>query len=165
MNKTLSISKCRINSHRFDIRQRRTEEPPVAEHFNGAGHTLGDLTVMAIDQLCSHDYCLCKIRESRWIRTLGTSYPLGMNLRVDSLWNLPDDYLRTPWNFSRLTSRLLAIPGSNNYEQDIEYKYNMYYNNNVWSTHPEEDVIEGQNVEEDSALMPIYMYMHEIYCK
>ena len=29
--------------------------------------------------------CLRKIRESRWIRTPGTSYPLGMNLRVDSL--------------------------------------------------------------------------------
>ena len=76
---------CRINSHRYDIRHRRTEESPVAEHFNGAGHTLADLTVVAIDQLHSHDACLRKIRESRWIRTLGTSYPFGMNLRVDSL--------------------------------------------------------------------------------
>ena len=46
---------CRINSHRFDIRHRRTEESPVAEHFNGAGHTLAELTVVAIDQLYSHD--------------------------------------------------------------------------------------------------------------
>ena len=64
---------------------KRTEESPVAEHFNGAGHTLVDLTVVAIDQLYSHDPCLCKIRESRWIRTLGTANPFGMNLRVDSL--------------------------------------------------------------------------------
>ena len=106
---------CRINSHRYDIRHRRTEESPVAEHFNGAGHTLADLTVVAIDQLHSHDACLRKIRESRWIRTLGTSYPFGMNLRVDSLWNLRDDYRRTLWNFAQLTSRLLAIPGNNHY--------------------------------------------------
>ena len=30
-------------------------------------------------------------------------------------------------------------------------------------TNPEEGLIEGQNVEEDSVLMSIYM--HEIYCK
>ena len=76
---------CRIGSHRFDIKQRRTEESPVAEHFNGAGHTLADLTVVVIDQLYSHDACLHKIRESRWIRTLGTSHPFGVNLRMDSL--------------------------------------------------------------------------------
>ena len=76
---------CRINSHRFDIRQRRTEESPVAEHFNGTGHTLADLTVVVIDQLYSHNACLRKIPVSRWIRTQGTSHPFGMNLRVDSL--------------------------------------------------------------------------------
>ena len=75
----------KINSHRFDITQRRTEESPVAEHFNGKGHTLADMTVVAIDQLYSHDSCLCKIWESRWIRTLRTSQPFRMNLRVDSL--------------------------------------------------------------------------------
>ena len=89
---------CRINSHRSDIKQRRTEKSPVAEHFNGEGHTLVDMTVVAIDQLYSHDSCLRKIRESRWIRTLGTSHPFGMNLRVDSLWNLFEDHLWTPWN-------------------------------------------------------------------
>ena len=56
----------------FDITQRRTEESPVAEHFNGERHTLADLTVVAIDQLYSHDSRLRKIRGSRWIRTLGT---------------------------------------------------------------------------------------------
>ena len=96
-------------------RLRRTEQSPVAEHFNGEGHTLADLTVMMIDQLYSHDPCLCKIRESRWIRTLGTLHPFGLNLRVDSLWNLRDDYLRTPWNSARLLPRLLAIPRRNNY--------------------------------------------------
>ena len=86
------------NSHHFNIAHRRIEEFPVAEHFNGKGRTLADMTVMAIDQLYSHNPCLQKIRESRWIRILETSHPLGMNLRVDSLQNLLDDYLWTPWN-------------------------------------------------------------------
>ena len=88
----------RINSHQSDIKQSRTEESPVAEHFNSEGHTLADMTVVAIDQLYSHDSCLCKIRESRWIRTLWTSHPFGINFRVDSLWNLLEDHLWTPWN-------------------------------------------------------------------
>ena len=75
----------RINSHHSDIKQSRTEESPVAEYFNSEGHTLADMTVVAIDQLYSHDSCLRKIRESRWIRTLGTSHPYGINFRVYSL--------------------------------------------------------------------------------
>ena len=50
----------RINSHCFDIRQRRTEESPVAEHVNTARHTLADMTVVAIDQLYSHNTCFCE---------------------------------------------------------------------------------------------------------
>ena len=57
----------------------------MAEHFKGAGHTLADLTVVAIDQLYSHEACLVKIRENRWIRTLETAHPFGMNIRMDSL--------------------------------------------------------------------------------
>ena len=40
-------------------------------------HTLADMTVAAIDQIHSRNTCVRKIRESRWIRTLGTSYPSG----------------------------------------------------------------------------------------
>ena len=61
------------------------EDSPVAAHFNIDAHCQEDMTVMVIDQVYSHDSCLRKIRESRWIRTLGTASPLGMNLRVDSL--------------------------------------------------------------------------------
>ena len=61
------------------------EKSPVAEHFNSEGHTLADMTVMAINKIHSHDSCLHKIQESRWIRTLGASYPSGMNLGMDSL--------------------------------------------------------------------------------
>ena len=79
---------CRINSHRYDIALKRTKESPLAEHFNGIAHSQVDTRVMVIDQLWNHDRCLRKTRESRWIRTLGTTHPLGMNLRVDSLRSL-----------------------------------------------------------------------------
>ena len=58
----------RINIHCSNITQKRTEESPVAELFNGEGHTLR------------------------------TSHPFGMNLRVECLWNLPHYYLWNTWN-------------------------------------------------------------------
>ena len=35
----------------FNIMHRRTEESPVAEHFNGKGSTLAYTTIVAVDQL------------------------------------------------------------------------------------------------------------------
>ena len=75
----------RINGHRSDIAHRRTDESPVAAHFNSTAHSVEDMTVMVIDQLYHQDSTLRKLRESRWIRDLRTSFPQGMNLRVDSL--------------------------------------------------------------------------------
>ena len=34
---------------------RKMEQSPVAEHFNGEGHTLPDVIVMAINKIYSHD--------------------------------------------------------------------------------------------------------------
>ena len=76
---------CRMNGYRFDIVHGRVEESPVAAHFYSSGHTEADVTIMAIDKLCRNDVILRKIRESRWIRTLGSSWPKGMNLRTDGL--------------------------------------------------------------------------------
>ena len=75
----------RVNGHRYDISHRRTDESPVAEHFNSDAHLESDMTIMVIELVFSRNPCLRKIREGRWIRTLGTSSPSGMNLRVDNL--------------------------------------------------------------------------------
>ena len=40
-----------INNHRFDIEHQMAEESPVAEHFNGEGHTQADKAVMVMDQI------------------------------------------------------------------------------------------------------------------
>ena len=67
----------RVNNHCFNITHTRTEESPVVKHFTGNGHNQADMVVAVVDQLYSRDPCFCKIKESRWIRTLGTSYPSG----------------------------------------------------------------------------------------
>ena len=59
------------NNHCFDIIHRRTEQFSVAEHFNGNGHTLADMTVMTINLIHSHNSCLCKTWEISWINTWG----------------------------------------------------------------------------------------------
>ena len=55
---------CRVNGHSFNIAHRRTKKYAVADHFNGEGHLLADITIVDIDQLDSHDPCLHKTWES-----------------------------------------------------------------------------------------------------
>ena len=76
---------CRMNGHRSDILHRRAEVSPMATHLNSDSHSQADTTVMVIDRVNNPDSCLCKTWESRWIWTLRTSSPLGINLWVDSL--------------------------------------------------------------------------------
>ena len=80
---------CGMNSHHLDVMHRRTEEFPVAAHFNNDPHSQADVTITVIDEVHNHNSCLHKTQESRWIRTLRNSSPSGMNLLVDSLWSLP----------------------------------------------------------------------------
>ena len=75
----------RMNGHRYDISHRKTKESPVAAHFTSTGHSESDLSVCVIDRLWTDDVIRRKNRESRWIRTLGTLWPSGMNLRSDAL--------------------------------------------------------------------------------
>ena len=93
----------------------------MVKHFNGEGHTLADVTVMAIDKLYSHYSWLSKTWESRWVRTLGTSDTSGMKLRVDPV------NLLCPHSTTRLRDKrkgkILPIYIIN---VGIKYKYNMY---------------------------------------
>ena len=60
-------------------------EKPVAEHFNHLRHSLEHMRVMVIDVLKANDDIHCKIKEGKWIITLDTCFPRGMNLRNNSL--------------------------------------------------------------------------------
>ena len=71
----------RMNNHRFDVTHGRTEASPVAAYFRSAGHSEADLSVCVIDRLGKEDVIRRKNQGSRWIRTLGTLWPRGMNLR------------------------------------------------------------------------------------
>ena len=75
----------RMNSHRFNISHGCIHKYPVAAHFTSEGHTDSDLAVMIIDRCWKEDTILRKIREIRWIRTLETFWPSGMNQRTDGL--------------------------------------------------------------------------------
>ena len=59
-----------------------------AVHFSSDAHLQIDMAVIVIDYISSQDSCLRKIRESRRIRSLGTLFPLGTNLKVNSLRSL-----------------------------------------------------------------------------
>ena len=65
----------RMNNHRFNIAHGRIDESPAEAHFTSEGHTEADLLVIIIDRCWNKDTILRKIRESRWIRTLKTSWP------------------------------------------------------------------------------------------
>ena len=75
----------RMTSHHFDIVHCQTDISPVAAHFTSKHHSVTDLSVIIIDVCWKEATILRKIRQSRWIRTLGTSWPSSLNLRTDSL--------------------------------------------------------------------------------
>ena len=78
-----------MNCHCFNIAHGRTNKSSVAAHFTSEGHTETDLSVMIIDRCWKEDTTLRKIRESRWIRTLDTALPSGMNYRTNCLFSPP----------------------------------------------------------------------------
>ena len=57
----------------------------MVARFNTVPHSVKDMAIMVIDKIYHQDPTLLKLMEARWIRTLGTSIPHGMNLRVDNL--------------------------------------------------------------------------------
>ena len=99
----------RIDNHWADIRHKRSEKP-VAVHFTSPHHIADDLQVMVIKKLRRDDTVLRTIRESHWITTLDTSWPKGVNLRVDSLLPLHQHlittctFLNIPVHFQHFTT-------------------------------------------------------------
>ena len=75
----------RVNGHRYDSTHWRTKEYPMMEHFKSGTHEESGMAVMAIEFARGRDAFVWKIRQSRWIRSLRTLFPLGMNLRVEGL--------------------------------------------------------------------------------
>ena len=67
----------RFNEHRGYIKNKK--ETSVAEHFNLPGHSMGDLTIMIIDQ--EDDVTTLREREGYWINELKTKAPHGLNCR------------------------------------------------------------------------------------
>ena len=71
----------RLNGHRYDIGNMKIQKP-VAEHFNRRGHSMEDLTIMVIEKIPKRDVQTRRGREKherKWIGTLHTLDPLGMN--------------------------------------------------------------------------------------
>ena len=72
----------RLNGHRYDIRHKKVQKP-VAKHFNQRGHSMEDLTIMVIEKIPAGDVQTRRGREKherKWIGTLCTLAPRGMNL-------------------------------------------------------------------------------------
>ena len=72
----------RLTGHRYDIRNMKTQKSAVAKHFNLRGHSMKDLTVMVIEKIPEGDVQTrrgCEKHERKWIGTLRTLDPLGMN--------------------------------------------------------------------------------------
>ena len=56
-----------VSGDQYCIAHRRTEESPVAKHFNSGAHVESDMTVTVVDLARSHDACLRNIQESEQI--------------------------------------------------------------------------------------------------
>ena len=68
-----------INGHRSDYNHRLLDKP-VGKHFNDPGHTFGDLTIMAIEQMGKARATRRKNQESFWIHTHQSLTPDGLKL-------------------------------------------------------------------------------------
>jgi len=78
--------KDRLNNHRSTI---KTNKPTaISIHFNEPQHSINNLKIMPIETLTSSTDEQRKLREAFWIKTLQTTYPVGLN-------NYPITYITT----------------------------------------------------------------------
>ena len=68
----------RMNGHRSNYYQKLSDKP-VAEHCDTISHTLGDLTIMVIEQIHTANSARRKQQERFWIHILQTLAPDGLN--------------------------------------------------------------------------------------
>lgn len=69
----------RINDHLSCIRTHKNT--PVSLHFNTPGHSIGDFTIMGIEQIANEQNptSTLLLKERTWQNLLQTAYPLGIN--------------------------------------------------------------------------------------
>jgi len=55
------------------------KQTPIGLHFNQAGHSLKDFTILAIEQFEENFESLRRMKEITWQNILQTAHPLGIN--------------------------------------------------------------------------------------
>ena len=68
----------RFQNHLSTIRNKKMYEP-VPKHFNSKDHTIEDVKIVGVEQIKRKDIHLRKVRESFWIKKMGTLQPNGLN--------------------------------------------------------------------------------------
>jgi hypothetical protein len=58
---------------------KRKTQTPIGLHFNHAGHTLKDFSILAIEQFEENSEALRRMKEITWQNILQTAHPLGIN--------------------------------------------------------------------------------------
>jgi len=67
----------RVTDHVSCIRLKK--QTPIGLHFNQAGHSLKNFTILAIEQFDDKSDALRHMKESTWQHLLQTAHPLGIN--------------------------------------------------------------------------------------
>ena len=67
----------RFQNHLSSIK--RQTDDPVASHFNSKGHDKDCLKIIGVEKIKGKDIHFRKIRESFWIKKMGTLIPNGLN--------------------------------------------------------------------------------------
>ena len=85
VGETKRTLKQRLLEHCGDAKNKR--EKPVARHFNLPGHSRNDITIMAVDRPGNTNQYHRLALESKWIKRLKTTTPLGINIKgANPLW-------------------------------------------------------------------------------
>ena len=93
VGKTSQTLRSRMNNHRNRLKQLGNFY--LHNHFNSDGHSLDDISIMAIEAVFHSPEDTTTIgskllsREEFWYKELGSIYPYGLNDNVKQLGNVP----------------------------------------------------------------------------